>query len=327
MQHRPFTLYLAGALTLALLGAGAVATAATGDGDAADEARLAAGFSTLEATCFSCHSPDAELVSRIAPPMAAIKKHYIAGDTSFEEFRDALIAFVDEPRVDTAFMPGAIDRFGLMPKMSFDESVLADVAYYLYYTEVEEPAWFSEHYATERAKYAATARARLQTPADYRRYGQQLAMQTKTELGSNMKKSLKEGGPVPTVSFCKTRANPIASEMSERLGAAIKRVTDRPRNPGNAASDEEMEVIEQFREALASGEQPKSAVRETQEHMIGYYPVVTNGMCLQCHGVPGADIAPETLAAINAEYPEDRATGYGANELRGIFVVTMDKQQ
>jgi len=42
----------------------------------ADEELMAKGNNLLETNCYSCHSPDAGHESRIAPPMAAIKKHY-----------------------------------------------------------------------------------------------------------------------------------------------------------------------------------------------------------------------------------------------------------
>jgi hypothetical protein len=59
--------------------------------------------------------------------------------------------------------------------------------------------------------------------------------------------------------------------------------------------------------------------------MIGYYPVLTNGMCLRCHGNPGRDIQAFTAALLRQEYSTDQATGYGVDELRGIFAVIMRK--
>jgi hypothetical protein len=49
-------------------------------------------------------------------------------------------------------------------------------------------------------------------------------------------------------------------------------------------------------------------------------------MCLQCHGDPANDISPETLNKIQTLYPDDAATGYKTNELRGIWVVEMPKK-
>jgi hypothetical protein len=58
---------------------------------------------------------------------------------------------------------------------------------------------------------------------------------------------------------------------------------------------------------------------------VGYYPIVTNAMCLQCHGTEGVDISPSTQAVIDRQYPDDQATGYGEKQLRGLFVVTMNR--
>jgi hypothetical protein len=49
-------------------------------------------------------------------------------------------------------------------------------------------------------------------------------------------------------------------------------------------------------------------------------------MCLQCHGIPNNQILPTTLSKIKELYPTDKATGYGENELRGIWVIEMDKK-
>jgi hypothetical protein len=211
-----------------------------------------------------------------------------------------------------------------MPKLSFDTEVLEDVAYYLYHTALDQPAWYTEAYPEEQQRYSASVAGPV-SAEDYRRHGQQLAMQTKTVLGSNLKKALSESGPEGAVSFCQLRANPIAEEMSAQLNAGIKRVSDRPRNPANAANAEELAVMRDFQAAIARGEAPGSVIHERGQRMVGYYPVVTNGMCLQCHGTVGGSISESTYAVIREAYPDDRATGYGTDELRGIFVVTMDK--
>jgi hypothetical protein len=50
-------------------------------------------------------------------------------------------------------------------------------------------------------------------------------------------------------------------------------------------------------------------------------------MCLQCHGKPNVDINEATLGQIEKLYPNDKAVGYGLNELRGIWVVEMNAVQ
>lgn len=162
---------------------------------------------------------------------------------------------------------------------------------------------------------------------DYRMQGLKAAMQTKGALGGELMKAMEAGGPENAVAFCNTRALPITEEMSSKLGMDVSRVSDQPRNPVNAANDEELAVIAAFKDALARGQQPVPAVREHQESVIGYYPIVTNEMCLKCHGTEGKDISPATQTAIDARYPDDQATGYGEKELRGLFVVNMQRTE
>ena len=44
-------------------------------------------------------------------------------------------------------------------------------------------------------------------------------------------------------------------------------------------------------------------------------------MCLQCHGEKGKNIQPKTLEKIAQLYPNDLATGYKENEVRGLISI------
>jgi hypothetical protein len=160
---------------------------------------------------------------------------------------------------------------------------------------------------------------------DYRMQGLQAAMQTKGALGGQLMEAIQAGGPENAVAFCNTQALPITRDMSDKLGLDVSRVSDQPRNPANAANDEELEIIAALKDALANGQPPLPTLRAANDTVTGYYPIVTNAMCLQCHGTEGVDIDPATLAVIDSRYPQDRATGYGENELRGLFVVKMPR--
>ena len=96
----------------------------------------------------------------------------------------------------------------------------------------------------------------------------------------------------------------------------IKRVSDKNRNPDNAANAAELKIIEQFKAQLAKKEELKA----TMENGVFYAPITTNSMCLQCHGSE-KDIKPETLAKIKSLYPNDKAIGYQENEMRGLMVI------
>ena len=68
-------------------------------------------------------------------------------------------------------------------------------------------------------------------------------------------------------------------------------------------------------------------VVEINGKMVGYYPIVTNALCVKCHGNKDIDIEQPTFRKIKALYPSDKALGYSVNELRGMWKVEMNKKE
>ena len=288
-------------------------------GSAAD---LAAGFQLLEANCFSCHSPKGNHDNRIAPPMIAIKQQYVLQNTTKNEFTADLIAYVTDPSEENTKMPEAVEQFGVMPKMNFSAEQLTQIAGYIYDVELESPGWFEKHYQEEQQKYKAQE-VELSTEEQ----GLKFAMSTKSILGKNLLGAINANGSADAVEFCNTRAIHLTDSMSGVLNAQIKRVSDLPRNPSNLANDEELEYILKLKANIENGDKLLPHVVENGANAVGYYPITTNAMCMQCHGTPGEQIKDQTMAKIDSLYPHDQAKGYGEDELRGIWVVnmTMDK--
>jgi hypothetical protein len=112
--------------------------------------------------------------------------------------------------------------------------------------------------------------------------------------------------------------------MATHLQASIKRVSDKNRNPNNAANKKELEYIASAKQELKRNKNANPKVFEQNGKMIGYYPIITNDMCLKCHGNIETDIETKTLTAIKKLYPNDKGTGYSNNELRGIWVIEMN---
>lgn len=288
--------------------------------DAPNEATLAEGFRLLETNCFSCHSTDATMETRVAPPMMAIKRHYVTEGKDLETFTSELIDFVSDPAPEKTRLPHAVEKFGVMPKMEFDKDQLAAIAAYIYAAEFEMPGWHKKQYAAEKKKYMKGNRQ-----DDPLLLGKNLAMQTKAVLGKNLLAAINAHGSAGAVDFCSTRAIPITDSMALALNASIKRVSDLNRNPENYASPEELEYIKMAKEQLAAGYEVKPQILEAEGRFTGYYPIMTNQMCLQCHGKKDTDINAETQDKLNKLYPSDLATGYGPNQLRGIWVVEFDR--
>lgn len=155
--------------------------------------------------------------------------------------------------------------------------------------------------------------------------GQEMAMKTKAILGKYLVTAIQDKGAEGAIEFCSTRAIHITDSMSTVLGSRIKRVAERNRNPVNVASTDELAYINEIKASLARKEKPKPQLKENPETYTAYYPILTDQLCLQCHGDKKTDIKPVTFSTINRLYPDDKATGFKLNELRGIWVIQMKK--
>lgn len=285
------------------------------------QAMMSKGFQLLESNCFSCHTPKGNFESRVGPPMIAVKKHYIDEHTTLETFTESLIAFVQQPSEEQSKMPGALKRFGLMPKMDFTTEQLSAIAAYIYHTDIESPDWFDEHYEEERKKHQTE-----QDSISPLEKGLQLAMATKAVLGKNLLGAINSKGTEHALAFCNQRAYPLTDSMAVELDAPIKRVSDKARNPKNQANDSELAYIQQAHELIEKGEKVKPMLAQENGKTLGYYPIMTNKMCMQCHGQE-EQIKPATLAKIKRLYPEDKAVNYSVNKLRGIWVIELDEDK
>ena len=143
------------------------------------------------------------------------------------------------------------------------------------------------------------------------------ATATKKLLMKNVGEQMQKGGPESALEFCNIEAMPLTKSMSDKHGLVISRVSDKNRNPKNVANADELKLIEQYKKQLLAGELLKPVRTETHY----YEPLVTNAMCLQCHGEPGKNIQPKVAAKIAQLYPKDLATGYKENEVRGLISI------
>ncbi len=286
------------------------------------------GKGLMERECYICHNPKASEVHMIAPPMAMIKLHYIDSGTTKEQFTRAMVHWLNDPQQESK-IPYAVERFGSMPYIPYPEKVIEQITDYMYDHELDRPDWFADYLENdkqgaentlEKYNYATAGNAEKR----YANKGLGHTLAAKAQLGRNLMKAINEKGAQGAVEFCNVKAIPLTDSVSVMRNAAIKRVTDKPRNPQNQASGKELEHITFFKEQIASDKNVEPIVEIHDDEVSFYYPITTNTMCLQCHGSPNEQIEPETLAVLRNLYPKDKAIGYEINELRGIWSINFE---
>ncbi|WP_085442614.1 Tll0287-like domain-containing protein [Magnetofaba australis] len=142
-------------------------------------------------------------------------------------------------------------------------------------------------------------------------------------LKGTLVKGLKSGGPAVGVQVCSAAAKGIARNASRQYGGEVGRTSLKVRNPENAPDAWEHLVLQSFDARLAKGEDPKK-----MEH----YEILNDGKtfrymkaiptaekpCLMCHG---EKISPEVQKILAEKYPDDKAVGYKAGQIRGAFTL------
>jgi len=148
------------------------------------------------------------------------------------------------------------------------------------------------------------------------------------ELAAYLKKLLQEelarGGFDGAIAVCAEVAQQRTAEYRETFKNDIRRVSLRRRNPANEPDGYERAVLESFDrlpiDARPEAEHWEVVTEDGQESLRYLKPLVTGALCLTCHG-DRATMAPAVTEALAEHYPEDRATGFDAGDVRGAITI------
>ncbi len=145
-------------------------------------------------------------------------------------------------------------------------------------------------------------------------------------LAGELKGALKKADPLEAINVCNTRAMGITSAHSEKNGWQIGRTSLKPRNAANAPDAWETSVLKEFEARKAAGENPKKmehyeVVTKNGQPFFRYMKAIPTAEkpCLVCHG---SNIKPALIEVLDKLYPQDKARGYKAGDIRGAFTIT-----
>ena len=97
--------------------------------------------------CSSCHglSGGMDMRQRVAPPIAAVRFHYIGAYPDETSFVTAITNWVEKQDENKSLMRGAIRRFNIMPPISISKQDAQKIAIYIFTGDIEKPPGFDKH--------------------------------------------------------------------------------------------------------------------------------------------------------------------------------------
>jgi len=112
-----------------------------------DDKDEAGGEQLYKTYCSACHGVTGgmDMSKRIAPPIAAVRMHYIGTYADKASFVMAVADWVEKQDPGKSLMRGAIRRFNVMPPVAVAREDAEKIASYIYQGDIEKPAGFDEH--------------------------------------------------------------------------------------------------------------------------------------------------------------------------------------
>jgi len=135
-------------------------------------------------------------------------------------------------------------------------------------------------------------------------------------LSARLVEELEKGGPTRAVSVCRDEAQALTAETARAQGIRVGRTSHRLRNASNAPPA--------WAEAHVAASAGKAAAEvaplavDLGDRVGVLRPIPTGPACLQCHGARES-LAPDVAVFLASAYPNDRAVGFAAGEVRGFF--------
>ena len=173
------------------------------------------------------------------------------------------------------------------------------------------------------------------SPADVEQAEQtarEAAQQLTTTLLGAVQRAMKEGGSAHAVRVCAGKAQELTDEVAAEYHVALRRVTEKPRNPLDSPDAYERRVLAGFAAQAKEGTLDAATVHVEVVTADGgralrfLKPLTIKKPCLACHGT-AEQISAEVAAVLQERYPADRATGYATGDLRGAISVTVPLEE
>lgn len=165
---------------------------------------------------------------------------------------------------------------------------------------------------------ATTTATETTTKQEGIKYIKMLGRALKSELQIHIKAD-KTG--LAAMGFCTAKAVDITKEVNSKLPAyaSVRRTALKTRNENNLPDALDIKVMKAYEASITDKTFLPTDIKVIKEGNTTrvYKPLVTQGVCLKCHG---SDLSKEIQGEITTYYPKDKAVGFKEGSLRGMIV-------
>ena len=138
------------------------------------------------------------------------------------------------------------------------------------------------------------------------------------KLSGRLKKVMTTQGPIAAIEVCSKEADNMTQSVGKSLGLKIGRTARRLRNQNNHPPHWAKPLLEK------ASEEP--LYTSLPNHRTGaLFPIKLKAQCLICHG-ENTFIPSNIQEELAKRYPNDQATGFKVDDLRGWFWVEVDNE-
>ena len=144
-------------------------------------------------------------------------------------------------------------------------------------------------------------------------------------------RQLAAGGPVGAIHICADSAQLVGERIQKQRSLSIRRVSEKWRNPRDIPDSFETARLVKLSALRTTGALTDTleifeVVMEDSVRVFRYMkPILVGELCLSCHG-ERATMKELVNDAIRVRYPNDKAFGYKAGDLRGAVSVRIRMQ-
>jgi len=131
------------------------------------------------------------------------------------------------------------------------------------------------------------------------------------KLSGRLMEVMAKEGPVAAIHVCSEEALQLTEQVGKKHGVGIGRTSFRLRNKKNSPPSWATNLIQQ------RADEPQF-VNLPNGQLGALLPIHLQPQCLLCHG-PKENIPDEVQQALAQQYPDDQATGFEVDQLRGWF--------